>query len=399
LEKAGLAEDTIVFFWSDHGVGMPRCKRWMYDSGTHIPLIVHIPEKWRAAGQAAEGAVEDRLVSSVDFGATVLNLTGLPIPGYMHGRPFLGGNLPLPREYVYGARDRMDERYDTIRMIRDKRFKYIRNYQPHKPYDQFMNSAEKSTIKQEMHRLAAEGALPEGARWITRESKPIEELYDTGADPHEMNNLAEDPELAADLERMRKAHESWMRNSNDLGLIPEPELVVLEKRFGSRYHILRQMEVEYPGFAAELRDAAVKAGRPKPGDADTLLVAAGNEHATIRYWGVMGIGNLPVIEDRVRDALLRAMADASPTVRVAAARACAHELEVEEAIGLLRKEITSPHEWVRLHAAIALDELGEKARPAIPELKQALDDRHNKYVVRVANHALNVMLGTDNKVR
>ena len=111
LEDAGLAENTIVFFWSDHGVGLPRAKRWLYDSGTRVPLIIRIPSKFRGAGQGSPGAVCDDLVSSIDFGPTVLNLAGVSIPANMCGRPFLGNDLPPARDYIYGVRDRMDERY------------------------------------------------------------------------------------------------------------------------------------------------------------------------------------------------------------------------------------------------------------------------------------------------
>ena len=109
----------------------------------HIPLVVHIPERFRVGNQGQPGSVTDRLVSSIDFGPTVLNLAGIRLPSYLQGKPFLGANLPRARDYVFGARDRMDERYDIIRMVRDKQFKYIRNYEPLKTYYQYMNTPEK----------------------------------------------------------------------------------------------------------------------------------------------------------------------------------------------------------------------------------------------------------------
>jgi len=139
LKDAGLYEDTIIIYWSDHGVGLPRAKRWLYDSGTRIPMIARIPEKWRVDGQGAPHTVDDQLISSLDFGPNVLNLAGVPIPKIMQGRAFLGPNLTAPRDYIYGARDRMDERYDIIRSVRDKQYRYIRNYEALKPYYQYMN--------------------------------------------------------------------------------------------------------------------------------------------------------------------------------------------------------------------------------------------------------------------
>ena len=150
LKKDGLYENTIIFFWSDHGVGLPRAKRWLYDSGTHIPLVIRIPERFRADDQGEPGSKDDQLVSSIDFGPTVMNLAGLKIPEYMQGRPFLGSSLPEPREYIFGARDRMDGRYDIIRSVRDKRYRYIRNYEPLKAYYQYMNTPEKGATMKEI---------------------------------------------------------------------------------------------------------------------------------------------------------------------------------------------------------------------------------------------------------
>jgi len=400
LEDDGLADNTIVFFWSDHGAGLPRCKRWVYESGTHVPLIVRIPERWRVAGQGAPGAVDNRLVSSIDFSATVLNLVGLPVPGYMQGRAFLGPEPPPERIYVYAARDRMDERYDIIRMVRDKRYRYIRNYEPFKPYDQYMNTAEKSTVKVELHRLAKEGGLPPAAAWVAAGSKPVEELYDTQADPHEVHNLADNPDYGPVLERLRKAHEAWMRETGDLGLIPEPELAVLEKTCGRRFGILARLEREDPSFRETLRSVAVTAGRPAKEDLPALLDAAKSEQPAIRYWAVTGLGNLDEPQDSSVRSLTTAIEDASPTVRVAAAKALLRLARQEgAALAVLMKELESPQEWVRLHTATALDGIGERARPAIPLLKQALKDTDNKYVVRVANHALNELLGIHNQVR
>ncbi|MCA9114318.1 MAG: sulfatase, partial [Planctomycetaceae bacterium] len=258
LEEDGLAENTIVFYWSDHGVGLPRAKRWLYDSGTHIPLIVRIPEQLRTDGQGQPGTVSDRLVSSIDFGPTVLHLAGISLPEHLQGQPFLGSGLPQPREYVFGARDRMDERYDIIRMVRDHRFKYLRNYEPLKTWYQFMNTAEKGATMHELRRLHEAGQLPEAAEQYFRPEKPVEELYDTNADPHELHNLADDPQYADVLERLRKAHLDWVRETRDLGLLPEPILAAREKQQGARYFLLRG---ENSGLAARVAGTAVLASQ------------------------------------------------------------------------------------------------------------------------------------------
>jgi len=396
LKADGLYDDTIIFFWSDHGVGLPRAKRWLYDSGTHIPLIIRIPERFRTPGQGEPGSVDDRLVSSIDFGPTVLNLLGLDIPRHMQGRPFLGRNLPEPRDYVFGARDRMDERYDIIRSVRDKRHRYIRNYEPLKSYYQYMNTPEKGATMKEIRRLAAAGKLPPAARLFMAPTKPVEELYDIRNDPHEINNLAGDPRYRDVLQRMRRVHQDWVKQTRDLGLIPEPELVARERQFGSRYAILRQ-----PGGdelieqLVELATLASAGPRALP----KLLAAMSHRDPAIRYWGATGIGNIAPQDRQAESHMVAALKDDSISVRVAAARALCRMGKPQTALPTLVAALQSEYQWGRLQAAIVLDEIGEAARPAEAALKKALSGQPNKYITRVANHALNVMNGTNNTVR
>lgn len=398
LKADGLYEDTIIFFWSDHGVGLPRAKRWLYDSGTHIPLIIRIPEKFRGTGQSKPNTITDQLVSSLDFGPTVLNLAGIPIPAHMQGIPFLGGSLPAPREYIYGARDRMDERYDIIRSVRDKRYRYIRNYEPWKTYYQYMNTPEKGATMREIRRVHQAGKLPPEARLFMADRKPLEELYDLKNDPHEINNLADDPKCAAILARLRKAHFQWVRDTKDLGLIPEPELMAREKETGNRYDILRQEGGE--ALMASLGRIAAIASEGIKGLAE-LVKALDHPDAAIRYWGAIGIGNIgkQATSKKTDNRLRKALKDSSVSVRVAAARALDQRGHTDAALPVLIDTLGGPHPWGRLQAAIVLNEMGERARPAEAALKKALSGQPNKYITRVANRALNVLNGTSNTVR
>ncbi len=396
LNEDGLADDTIVFFWSDHGVGLPRAKRWLYDSGMHVPLIVRIPEKLRQGGQGEPATVTTELVSLIDFAPTMLNLAGIEIPGHMQGRAFLGDKLTPPRQFVYGARDRMDERYDIIRAVRDERYKYIRNYEPFKTFYQYMNTPEKGATMREIRRVCAEGDLPPAAQLFMAPTKPVEELYDLQNDPHELHNLADSTTHQEILTRMREAHLKWVLETKDLGLMPEPEIVERERHLGSRFEILRQSDAET--LMQRLRDSASLALQGKEA-LPQLVTALSDEDAAVRYWGAIGLGNLGDDAAVAKARLLSHLKDASPSVRIAAARALC-EIGIEDkALPVLIEELGSDREWVRLNAAIVLDAIGDKARPAVPALKEALKDKQNKYVVRVANRALNVMLGTNNVVR
>ena len=397
LRASGEADNTIVFFWSDHGVGLPRAKRWLYDSGTRIPLIVRIPEIFRASSQGVPGTFDQQLISSIDLAPTVLKLAGLAVPDYMQGRAFLGNQLRAHREYVYGARDRMDERYDIIRMVRDKRFRYIRNYEPLKPYYQYMNTPEKGATMKEIRRFEKSGSLLSAARLFSARIKPIEELYDLQNDPHEIHNLSGNPDYIQQLKKMRRAHYSWVRETRDIGLLPEAEIIKREALYGSRYEILRQKDSS--SIMMRLGETAALASSGK--DALPMMLTAINDaDAAVRYWGVMGIGNIAP-RDSVNAFFVtrKLLSDSSASVRIAAGRALARMGKPEESFPVLKKALAGPHQWARLQAAIVLDEMEAQARPLIPELKKALNDQPNKYIVRVANRALNDLLNTNYEVR
>lgn len=402
LREDGLEENTIVFFWSDHGVGLPRAKRWLYESGTHIPLIVKVPSALRKDGQGAPGTVTDRLVSSIDFGPTVLNLAGVEIPQHVQGQAFLGENLPPQREYVYGARDRMDERYDIIRMVRNKRFRYIRNYEPLKSYYQYINTAEKGATMRELRRLHDAGELDHEAEFYFSATKPVEELYDVAADPDEVHNLADDPQFASTLEEMRRAHLAWVRETKDLGLIPEPILLERQELFGSQYATLRQPGAE--AISVQLAETAALASSGIEG-IDQLIAAGESTDSAIRYWSATGIGNIgPPVAEQSESLIRRLLSDESSAVRTAACRALCRMGKPDDALPILIHELTTGTQWERLHAAIVLDEIDEQARPVIEQMKEGLKyqkgfNSDGKYRVRVTNRALNELLGTNHQVK
>ena len=194
---------------------MPRGKRWPHDSGIRSPLIARWP------GGIAPGTVREELVSTIDLAPTVLSLCGVEIPQHIQGQAFLGPRAAPEREYVYAARDRYDEMYDTVRAVRDKRFKYIRHYHPEQPYMLYNRYRNIHPIMQELWRLHVAGELEGPAAALMANSRPAEELFDTDADPHEVENLAANPVYAGELARLRAALDEWQREVGDLGLVPE----------------------------------------------------------------------------------------------------------------------------------------------------------------------------------
>lgn len=249
IDRAGVADRTVVMLFSDHGRGMPRAKRWLYDSGVRVPLIVRSP-----GGPA--GAIDERLASFVDFAPTVLSLAGASIPSEMQGVPFLGGAAAAPREFAFLHRDRMDETHDRIRAVTDGRWKYVRNHHPELPYAQRIAYNEENPTMAAWRRMDAEGRLAGSSALFFRPAKPAEELYDTRSDPYEVNDLAGVPEFAERLERMRRALDDWTAAYGDLGAVSESELVArgLVEDVSEKYEERRSRPREADGNLVDAPD-------------------------------------------------------------------------------------------------------------------------------------------------
>ncbi len=220
LKEDALLEQTIVFFFSDHGDGLPRCKRWVYDSGTRVPLIVRQPDTRDG------GSVTDRLVSFVDFAPTVLSLAHVDVPEHVQGTAFLGDQAGEPRRYAFMHRDRMDDlNLDTIRSVRDKRYRYVRNFQTDQPYVKPMAYRDRSAMMQELNRMVAAGTLGPEQWQLTARTKPREEVYDCVNDPHNIRNIAGDPKHRAKLKELSAALDGWLKLTSDPLDTPEAELL------------------------------------------------------------------------------------------------------------------------------------------------------------------------------
>jgi N-sulfoglucosamine sulfohydrolase len=220
LKDDGLYDKTIIVFYSDHGGPLPRQKREIYDSGLHVPFIIRFPDNLLA------GSVNNELISFVDIPPTMLSLAGIEPPSYMQGQAFWGEfKSETPREYIFAARDRVDSEYDMRRSVRDRQYRYVRNYRPEVGGYQEVEFRYKIPMMMEMLRMRDEGLLNQDQMYWFRTSKEPEELYDLEKDPHELNNIASDTQYAPVLDRLRKAHEQWMKDINDKGLMSEKELV------------------------------------------------------------------------------------------------------------------------------------------------------------------------------
>jgi N-sulfoglucosamine sulfohydrolase len=366
LEDDGLRENTIIFFYSDHGTGLPRGKRWVFDSGLQVPLIIDFPKKYKHLSPSGDGKFCHDLVCFADFSATVLSLVGIEPPDYMQGQAFLGQYKKPARKYVMAIRDRVDEVLMFSRSIRGKRFHYIRNFMPHRARMQRSFFSEMTPIRQEIRQLHKDGKLKWKETWLMDESIPVDELYDTLSDPNEFTNLADDPDYEDVLNEMKRDLFNWMIESKDLGLIPEYEMLTQSKD-QSPY------DVYQPSFDPKPLLALVdKVGRGNEYLSD-LTDALTHKNPTYRYWGATGLAALGWQARPAKELLQHTLQDPSPCVRFVAAEAVCKLGDKTGAIEVLTKGLLDENVVNQLHASQILMVIGDAAKKAIPEMKIAVE--------------------------
>ena len=382
LEEDGLAEDTIVFYYGDNGGVLPRSKRFCYDSGLHVPLIVRFPKKYAHLAPSKPGSRISAPVGFVDFAPTILSLVGVTPPEHMQGKAFMGALKSEPKKYAFSFRNRMDERYDMVRTARDERYRYIRNFMPHLIYGQHVQYLWQQTGVGVWEKLYRQGKLV-GAQKSFWEEKPFEELYDLKNDPDEINNLVHSPSHQEVLKPMRAALERHMLEVRDNGFIPEGSAGegYLESRNAKNYPLERILQV---ANLVCLRDTA---NLPK------LIRWMEDENECIRYWAVLGCVMLRGKAKLAEEALRKRLENDTPQVRIAAAEALCHLGREGKALPVL-ESLLLKHEnpRVRLQAVNVLQNIGKKARPVLSSIEQATKDNDN-YVVRAAGYTFAVLKG------
>ena len=366
LESDGLADETIVFFFSDHGMGLPRFKRTLYDSGLRVPLMVRFPAKYQQFSPGKPGATSERLVSFVDFAPTILNLLDLPIPDYMQGTPFLGPQSSASRKYIFGASSRVDEVYELQRCVRGRRYKYIRNFMPHLPYIQPSEYPDRAEIMQELRRAAAEEKLTEAQRFWWLPGKPVEEFYDTAEDPHEINNLAGSAKHKNTIDKMRRILRGWIVETNDTGFMSEAEMHIRAK--GSTPYQVAARPRKYP--IRHILSAAELVGSSQDKLTEMTECLDSND-AAVRYWGIVALAALGDKAEPAADALGAELADKRPNVRFAAAGVLCKLSRCDEALPVLAEGLEDRRETVVLHAAREIQGISVKACPIVPQIEEA----------------------------
>ena len=388
IKDAGLAEDTIIFYYGDHGSGMPRNKRWPYFSGLNVPFIVHVPEKYKhlAPTDYKAGGTSDRLIGFIDLAPTVLSIANIKPPSHLQGHAFMGKHIDKSPEYSYGFRGRMDERYDMVRSVFDGRYIYIRNYMPHKIYGQFISYMFKTPTTRIWNEMHKSGKLNDAQSkfWQT---KPAEELYDLNNDRDEINNLAKSKEHDDIIKRLRRAHIKWVKDVRDIGFLPEAEVHSRSKK-DSPYemgHDSNRYDLDNIFQAANI---ATRLGKK---NTEKLQKLMDSNDSAVRYWGAMGYlirGKSGLRKGR--KFLVNALKDESPSVRIIAAESLGrygNKKESKLAADLLIKYADPKENGISLSmlSLNAIDYLDEKAShhketiSKLPKLDPNADPRTRNY--------------------
>ena len=367
LEKAGLADDTIVIYCSDHGGALPRGKRFLFENGLHSPLVIYIPEKFKDLWPAAKpGSKVDRLVSYVDMPKTWIAIAGGNPPPDMQGRVFLGLETEPEAKYHYAFRGRMDERIDNQRAICDKKFLYVRNYMPYVPWGQKLEYMWEIPLTQAWNQdfKAGKTSAVTGRFFVPKQK---DELYDMEKDPDSVNNLVDNPEYSEVLEKMRVALRNWQEKIFDAGLLPESEMV----RRAARNHTTIYEMVRNPSLYnlkgyLELSDLALQ---KDPENLPVLVRALKSKDCGMRYWGVVGCF---LLSDQLSASQKKAVAgllgDSSDEVRGMAAWTLVKTGYRKQAALKCLRGMIREYSYALLSILNILDWMGEDARPLMPDV-------------------------------
>ena len=400
IADAGLADDTIVFYYGDHGSGMPRSKRWPSNSGLHVPMVVFFPKKWEhlAPAEYKAGGTSDRLVSFVDLAPTVLSLVGIKPPEWMQGHAFAGSHQSQPQPFLFGERGRMDERMDFVRSVTDGRYVYLRNYMPHVSQAQRVAYQFETPTTQVWNKLFVAGKTNEAQSIFWRVPKSFEELYDLEADKDEVDNLSQSPQHRSTLEKMRTAERSQALKFRNVCFLPERE-IHLRSQGTTPYEMARDPS-KYP--LEQILIAADQSSRIDSTDTAQLIAYLAARDSAIRYWGAMGLlmrGGEAVRSNK--SVLQKAIADESVNVRIVAAQSLALYCDGELQAWAIRTlgELASAETngvLTAISALAAIEALGDVAKPLHEEIAKlkpngpSPDERYNSYVPRLIENIVPV---------
>ena len=372
LDAEGIADSTVIFFFSDHGISHLRGKQFLYEDGIKVPLIVRWPE------MVKPGTRRKDLVSHIDISATSLFLAGIDIPDIMQGQSLYGDNYQ-PREYIFAGRDRCDETVDLIRAIRTDKYKYIRNFFPHKPHSQPNRYKYNKEIIRHMQDEYDYGNLKSVTGKYFDPTRPSEELYDLESDPFELYNLAEVKEYQYILHELRDTLMSFIHNTQDMGFIPEPLSEEMGLNYGNKIYILQQPENR------KILERCISVMKlDEKGDIDGLKQALSDNSAPVRFWAAYGLGNIPELGPDVLRSLQQALNDESDAVKIAAARALCLNNRPDPGLNILTGNLEHSNHIIGFYSSLFIEDLEFELIKTVREAIEKAQDNPYEFTGRIA---------------
>lgn len=373
LKAAGVYDNTLIFFLTDHGVSHLRGKQFVYDEGVKVPLIVKFPNNEKKA------TVRKDLVQQIDLLPSSLAFAGISIPLNIQGVDIFADEYKR-KEYAFSSRDRCDETTEIIRTVRTREYRYIRNFLSYRPHAQRNQYKDGKEVSKHMRKLFKDGKLNELQSRFYQPTRPVEELYDVVNDPHLINNLATDPKHTKTLDNLRSVLYKWMKETNDQGLIPEPIMEDLGKKYGNKFTAMKQ--AEYEDINARLI-RVIEAGEKK--NTTALLEAINSNEPSERYWAVtwLGVNKVQAAKNKVTELTK----DTNPSVRVAANLALYKIDSNYNPIPGLSKEVNHKNLIVGMYAINAIEQTGIRNDEVKAVAKIATDNK-NDFTQRFGKYLL-----------
>ncbi|WP_215224769.1 sulfatase family protein [Echinicola shivajiensis] len=362
LREKDLLENTLIFFFSDHGGCLPRGKAFPFESGMKPALIVYAPEKWQHLLPAQVGSHSGQIVEFSDFGPTLLSIVGEEIPGHMQGKPFMG-EFAQKRKYAHAFRTNTEDHFDPSRVVADEQYFYIKNYTPYKRHGIKQSFQWGMPAQQAWDDFYYQGKASFPFRSYY-EVKPKEYLFDMKTDPYGLNNLAHDPSYQEKLQELRQEASSHIRRSGDLGFFPRDVRDEFTKEGISLYEWIRESKYDL----ASLHELVERASSPQSGDEEYFMGLLKSERPEVRWWALSGLAymNLTEPNKEVGKAIYsQIISEPYESVRAIAAEAIVYS-GYEQGLEMMMADVSEGN----IFAASSLENIGELAKPKLEEVKE-----------------------------
>ncbi|UBM59146.1 sulfatase [Marinilongibacter aquaticus] len=384
LEQEHLRDSTIVFFFADHGEGIPRGKTNGIDFGHRVPFVVWFPPMYRHLSPwGATGVVTDELIDFEDLAPTLISLAGGEIPAHLKGRVLMGQKRNKPIEQLFLSNDRSDNGPDLVRSVATKRFFYSRNFMAYEPELRYIRYMEIGEIKQQMRTEFKAGELNDFQESLFAPREP-EQLYDIEQDPWQMHNLAKDPKYKSTLNEFRNALKKNVLKDRDVLFLPEFEMAQIAEK--QTLYTFREDKKAYP--LARIYQAAAYSGFRGEEIAQAQIKMLQDPNKIVRYWAALGLLAQPKAQMQAfKTELQAALQDDYPPVSITSAAILTECFNDQAGVEALKKACTDSNTHLALMALNYLLYVHEPA-PFVQTVQTVKQEAKNYNVKAACNDIL-----------